>query len=217
MEIKKISKIQFRQDSEANFRAINPVLDQGEPAYCTDTDTLYIGKEGVPFSQLQPQSSSSAITVDVPDNGDLYLRRRFPNQTGAWVNVQARYNEKTFADIIKQPYGEELDMNFDYIDNLGIRTHVYAQRFLLKVNQNANTFDTQSILNPSETFKVKKILQVGGTIMADQDHEYMIPSSTASCTCNVVFDKQHSTVSVNSTSTSDRTEASIDLWVIYTR
>ena len=101
MEIKKISKIQFRQDSEANFRAINPVLDQGEPAYCTDTDTLYIGKEGVPFSQLQPQSSSSAITIDVPDNGDLYLRRRLPNQTGAWVNVQARYNEKTLADIMR--------------------------------------------------------------------------------------------------------------------
>jgi len=46
-------KIKLRRDTLANWEAVNPILDEGEPGFISDTNELVVGDGVTGFSDLK--------------------------------------------------------------------------------------------------------------------------------------------------------------------
>ena len=211
----KISKIQFRQDSLVNFTNDNPILAQGEPALIIDTREFKIGDGQTPFNSLGSFAQAAAGINDVPDTNDLYVRKREPNEsTGTWVSISEKYNRLTLADLLNTDYETEVDMHYDIKLHDGSIKRVYGQRFYFEVNKNGGEPDSRAILS-----NVNKIIDFGGSIKTDSDHEYIITSEGINYSVSAYIDnEQHSNaLYIYSICDETREDAPIDIWVLYTK
>jgi hypothetical protein len=64
-------RIQLRRDTAAHWTSVNPVLNQGEPAFETDTGKLKIGDGNVSWSSLAYFTGVSPYTLPVATNSVL--------------------------------------------------------------------------------------------------------------------------------------------------
>lgn len=220
MEIREISKIQFRQDSYNNFYDANPTLAKGEPALVDDNgvEKLIIGDGESDFRTLiqHPFTQAQDSIEDAPATGELYARLRLSDESiGNWFSISDRFNRKTLADLLKAPYDTEIDMGYS------IRLHgqeplkqVYGKRYYFEVTGQGGEPNVQQIDSG-----IEKIVDFGGTIKTDADHEYIITSKGINFSASVYTHQEQSYVTLNVLSVCDenREDAPIDIWVLYTR
>lgn len=115
------------------------------------------------------------------------------------------------------PYNEEINMNYYMLDADGLtRIPVYAIKKRYSINKQSGLTDTQTINIGS---KIKNILQIGGIYQKDEDHIIALPCSTSRYYVEVSVDKEtdNQIININSYSSSDRTDAILDIFIIYAK
>lgn len=215
MEINKISRIVFRKDTLSNWRNANPILENGEPAYIIDTGAFKIGDGRTAFNDLGTHSTPVTAIGEVPADGQLYVRtRENTNTPGVWESISEKYNRKTLADILEQPYNVEMPMNYSITKFDGSIKQVYAQRFLVNITKEAGV-STNDIIESG----VDKIIDFGGTLFVDVDHEYAIASHANNFSASLFVDKENNINTLNLTTScvQSRENCPVDIWVLYTR
>lgn len=221
-----ISKIQIRQDTAENWRTVNPILAIGEPAYELPSD-LYpygafkIGDGERSWLDLEYQTKAGESIQDIQEpNGKMYCRRWMPDALKpTWESFELPKEDtrKSFADLMASPYNEEINMNYYMLDADGLtRIPVYAIKKRYSINKQSGLTDTQTINIGS---KIKNILQIGGIYQKDEDHIIALPCSTSRYYVEVSVDKEtdNQIININSYSSSDRTDAILDIFIIYAK
>lgn len=224
---KEISKIQIRQDTAENWRTVDPILASGEPGFETPSaqfpyGAMKIGDGKRKWSEiLQYQTNAGKSIQDIQDpNGKMYCRRWAPGaETPTWEAFELPKEDTrvTFADLMTKPYDEEINMNYYMLDVDGVtRIPVYAIKKRYSITKTSGLTDTQT-LNANGV--IKNILQVGGVFQKDEDHIIALPCSTTRYYVEISLDKEedNQVIHINSYSSSDRTNALLDIFIIYAK
>lgn len=207
-EIKNIAKIQFRQDTSANWTRINPILAAGEPAIDLTNGEFKIGNGSDRWLDL-PVVSSMNIISDVPDDGYEYLRTRASGEmSGSWVKKDYR---KTINDLLSTPYDTELDMGFKTILPDSTEKEVFGLRKFFIVSTNQDVADTKLIAEGINT-----LVDYNGRIVLGDESQVSVYSSSPICQSNVILDKDGN-VNITTLCDTDRLNNFIDMWILYTK
>lgn len=83
-----LCKIRFREDTAANWRLANPVLNSSEPGREIDTGLIKVGDGKTKWNELRP-INESIKTINEPNaDGKLYLRsKREGDISGEWIEL----------------------------------------------------------------------------------------------------------------------------------
>jgi hypothetical protein len=81
--------IQFRRDTAANWRAANPTLATGEPAFETDTQLFKIGADAAPYLNLPYTNAGNSSVVP---GGRLTVSQNLPDTSGGGFSSAAVYD-----------------------------------------------------------------------------------------------------------------------------
>lgn len=224
----KISKIQIRQDTAANWATANPVLALGELGFETPNTqypygAMKIGDGKTPWNELNYQTIAGKGLQDITiqeANGKLYGRQWNPNaETPHWQEIILPGEDlrKSFADLMACPYDEEIDMNYNFLGSDGKSLPVFAIKKHFEIDCIAGEYDSKSV--DIDMGRVKNILQIGGSFRVDDDHYYALPCHSAQYYVNVSFDEEHDgkTITINNHSVSARTKAPLDIFIIYAK
>ena len=223
---KEISKIQIRQDTAENWRTVDPILASGEPGFETPSakfpyGAMKIGDGKRRWSELEYQTNAGEGIQDIQDpNGKMYCRRWAPDaETPTWEAFELPEEDTrvSFADLMAKPYDEEINMNYYMLDADGVtRIPVYAIKKRYSITKTSGLTDTQTI---NANGVIKNILQVGGVFQKDEDHIVALPCSTARYYVEISLDKEedNQVMHINSYSSSDRTNALLDIFIIYAK
>ena len=223
---KEISKIQIRQDTAENWRTVDPILASGEPGFEAPSaqfpyGAMKIGDGKRRWSELEYQTNAGEGIQDIQDpNGKMYCRRWAPDaETPTWETFELPKEDTrvSFADLMAKPYDEEINMNYYMLDADGVtRIPVYAIKKRYSITKTSGLTDTQTI---NANGVIKNILQVGGVFQKDEDHIVALPCSTARYYVEISLDKEedNQVMHINSYSSSDRTNALLDIFIIYAK
>lgn len=210
----KISKILFRQDTQANWTNSNTIPGLGEPCFDIDNKIFKIGDGEHTFNQLPSQTLPSNITfIEEPlANSKKYSRVREEGQTiGKWVEIIEPDQRKTIADLLSCNYDTELDMNYT-IKTLDGEEEVYGIRYHLVINAEINEL-VESVIKT----EVNKLIYFNAMISSDNHHDYAIPVNTDKFSANVRLDEENGSIVVTSKSDEVRTQAPLDIYMLYTK
>ena len=197
---KQIAKIQFRQDTLANWNAINPIISKGEPIYVIDTKSFKIGDGETHFKDLPVLSTDSLIDEPTAD-GKLYARVRNENADGgSWTEIVIPVvdTRKNFNDIFQAELDEEIDMNFTIKVNGNVK-RVFGKR---KQLGNITLDATAPVYDKIFMTHIYNVVDIKGTFDCGHDYTYQLNSSNLECT-NFTYVKDetlHLVVSLNDTS-----------------
>lgn len=98
-----ITKIRFREDSAANWKNVNPVLDSGEPGRETDTGFFKLGDGVNDWNSLPYQIANQVTVPEAPSDSKVYGRKKNKGEvTGEWVDLNlAQYTtEQDVNDML---------------------------------------------------------------------------------------------------------------------
>ena len=220
MEINKISKIQFRQDTYSNFYDANPILAFGEPAFVDDGGIykLIIGDGVNNFRTLiqHPYMQATESIDDAPATGELYVRtRNDSSEIGTWFSISEKYNKLTLSDLLNAEYETEVDMHYDITLHDGTTKRVYGKRYYFEVSKEASIPDARVLIDSG----INSIVEFGGTVAVDNDHTYAVTSHGPSFTFSLYIDNENHSHALYMYSVSEqiRENAPIDIWVLYTK
>lgn len=203
---KKITKIIFRQDDIANMKDV--VLAKGEPAIAFNGTTydFKIGDAIHTFENLPVIRTDHVITEPIEDGE--YLRKK-QGDVYSWVTIED--SRKTLADLLVQPYGEELDMGYDMIDPSNTTRRVFGIRKSFIVSINANQKVTNEI-----TSDIYSIIECGGYVVAGNDGRVSVTSGSDLCKSEIYVTPENK-LNVSTVTKCDRLDNLIDVWVLYTK
>ena len=196
---KQIAKIQFRQDTLANWNAINPIISKGEPIYVIDTKSFKIGDGETHFKDLPVLSTDSLIDEPTAD-GKLYARVRDVNADGGhWVEIEIPVvdTRKNFNDIFQAEPKQEIDMGF----TIQVNGHTKKVFGIRKQVGNITLDATDPIYDKIFMTHIYSIVDIKGTFDCGHDYTYQINSSNLECTTftYVKDETAHFVVSLNDT------------------
>ena len=217
MEIK-ISKILFRQDTQANWEAANPIPASGEPCYDISNKTFKIGDGKTEYKQLSTigvPEGTAYIEEPIADNKVYGRTRASDDQKGTWVEVKKADNIKSINDLLALDYGIELDMGYKIKVKNGSETvekEVYGFRYYEEISAGINELITSSIKDG-----ITKLISLTGTISSDGHHDYLIPVKSDTFSVNVYLDEENKNIQIISKSNEVRTQAPLDVYILYTK
>jgi len=98
-------KIKLRRDTQANWEAVNPILDEGELGVITDSNGLVIGDGVTCFTKLpQKRTFSENIDITVGPGGDF----TDVNEALAYIQyLQPKF--RTVTEVTRSPTGHGFD------------------------------------------------------------------------------------------------------------
>ena len=210
----KISKIQFRQDTQANWNISKAVPAVGEPCYDIENKIFKIGDGVNQFKDLKTQTIPEDLTfIEEPfaDN-EVYGRKRASvDKVGEWVKVKPADNIKSLSDLLPLAYNTELDMGYKIKLNDDTEKEVCAIKIYKEITAQIDETVTTTIKEG-----VTKLISLTGTINDGTDN-YIIPAKTDTFYVNAYLDKESSSVLVISKSNEVRKNAPLDLYIFYTK
>ena len=210
----KISKIQFRQDTQANWESSSAIPALGEPCYDISNGVFKIGDGVHSFRDLPSQTipeGMQSIQEPVAD-GNKYARTRRAGQTnGEWYKLPDEDNRKTLSDILASPYNTEINMGYNIITTTGEKA-VYGMRCRTSINATVNELVETNIKSG-----LTNLISFNGVISSDGHHDYMIPANTTKFTANVMLDEENGMLKVISRSDESRVQAELDCYFLYTK
>ena len=211
----KVSKIQFRQGTKTEWESANPIPAIGEPCYEIDTKVFKIGDGVSHYNNLEPQvlpEDFAFIQEPIAANNVKYARARDEGETvGKWVRLPEEDTRKTIADLLASDYGTELDMNYK-VRTVNGDKEVYGIKYHQLINAGINEL-VEIVIKTNIT----KLLLVNGIISSDDHHDYLLPVNTTKFSANVLLDEENGSLSVVSKSDEIRTQAPLDIIVLYTK
>lgn len=211
----KISKIQFRQDTQANWTTSNVIPALGEPCYDIDNKIFKIGDGINKFKDLKTQSvpeGTEFIEEPIADNQVYGRKRASADAKGEWVKVKPADDIKSLNDLLSLDYDTELDMGYKIKTIDGQEKEVYGIKYYESITAGINELVTSSIKDG-----ITKLISLAGTISSDGHHDYMIPAKTDTFFTNVHLDEENKVVIVTSKSSEVRNQAPLDVYMLYTK
>ena len=204
----KLAKIEFRQDTRENWESANPVLGIGEPGYDITQKMFKIGDGTSTWNALSYQTNNDTVIPEVPDDGKLYGRIRYPNnQSGSWSEVNIKGVEE--APLDGKYYSRQ---NGEWkADPTNAKKFDIIEQRNIQINDNANIFTISQIITKpleksylvlSDSTKadiLKLSLDVGGRLTlstADDAVSYVIYNGTAFVGANFTTTSEGSTITV---------------------
>lgn len=211
----KISKIQFRQDTQANWANSTTIPALGEPCYEIDNQLFKIGDGINKFKDLKLQSvpeGTEFIEEPIADNQVYGRKRTSADKKGEWVKVKPADNIKSLNDLLSLEYNTELDMGYKIKTIDGTEKEVFGIKYYQLITAGINELVTSSIKDG-----ITKLISLTGTISSDGHHDYMIPAKTDTFFSNAYLDEENKVVIVTSKSSEVRTQAPLDIYMLYTK
>lgn len=144
----KLAKIEFRQDTRENWESANPVLGIGEPGYDITQKMFKIGDGVSSWNALSYQTNNDTVIPEVPDDGKLYGRIRYPNnQSGSWSEVNIKGVEE--APLDTKYYSRQSGQWV--VDPTNAKKFGIVEQRSIQINDNANSFIiSETITKPAE-------------------------------------------------------------------
>ena len=210
----KISKIQFRQDTQANWDISSDIPSKGEPCYVLDNGIFKIGDGEHTFKELPTQSTpkDTGFLTEPIDDGNSYARKREPNEKiGEWVLIPSLDKRKTLNDLIVAEPNTELDMNYTININ-GEEKEVYGSKITSYI-----TAEAEELVETTLKTNISKLILTNGIINSDNHHNYILPINTTEFTANILLDEENGALRVISKSNNRREESLLELYIIYTK
>lgn len=126
--------------------------------------------------------------------------------------------------MIQSPYDKEINMGYSLLDSDGVsHLPVYGIKKKFEITQSSLIVNTIALdikrISTDALNSVHSILQYGGTYQYDGTHSVALPSSpTQKYYVELSLEKEgKNIIDINTYSTSDRQNAILDLWILYTK
>lgn len=155
--------------------------------------------------------------MTLPSN-DLYARQYLPNGTPHWTTFHLPVvdERKDFSDLMAQPYDQELNMHYNQMQINGETRPVYGIKKRFTITASSSQIVTNQIVEGAAN-----LLAYGGYVTID-DEVYALPATSTTDTAfnvKVYIDEVDApgVISVSSITNVGRTQAPLDIWVLYTK
>lgn len=176
-----ITKIQFRQDTSANWEAADPTLATGEPAYDITNKAFKIGDGNSTWKNLPFLNSDSIIEEPLAD-GKLYGRvRNVGADAGHWeeIIIPVVDTRKNFNDILQSEYNIPIDMGFDIVVNSNTKRVYGVKKKVSNINLREMNATFDAII--AGMGHIYSIVDIRGTFDCGHGYTYQLNSINFEC------------------------------------